>query len=57
MNAEPKPAEDQSNSDNGAALEKWEWFREFARKVVTLPKEEVDRIKRDVQEPPDSEFN
>jgi hypothetical protein len=56
MNTEPIPAEDQKPLETDT-LEKWNAFKEFARKVITLPKEEVDRIKREVQKPPDSEFN
>jgi hypothetical protein len=56
MNTKPKPAEDQNPLETDT-LKKWQVFKEFARKVITLPKEEVDRIKRDVQEPPDKEFN
>ena len=53
MNAELKEADDQKNSESEGAHEKWERFREFARKVLSLTPEEAKRVRIDTPEPKD----
>ncbi len=51
MNSEPNEAEDQKNSESGAASEKWERFKELARKVLSLTPEEAERVRKNTPKP------